>query len=53
MYSMDGKVVQQFHVDGNQKEIVIEIGHQVAIGQYLLTVLTESTRVDKLLRIVR
>jgi len=53
MYSMDGKVVQRFPVDGSQKEIVIEIDNLVAIGQYMLTVLTESTRVDKLLRIVR
>jgi hypothetical protein len=53
MYSMDGKQVQLFEIDGDQKEVVIALGDQVAIGQYLLTVKTEHTRVDKLLRVVR
>lgn len=52
LYGMDGKLVQTFEV-GDKKEVVIEIGSQVAIGQYMLTVKTDMTRVDKLLRVVR
>jgi hypothetical protein len=53
MFSMDGKEVQRFPIGGDAKEAVLELGHDIAIGQYMLTVTTEHTRVDKLLRIVR
>ncbi len=52
MYSMDGKLVERFQAQ-DKKEVVINIGSDVAIGQYLLTVKTRNTRVDKLLRLAR
>lgn len=52
MYSMDGKMVQQFEAE-DKKEVVISINNSVAIGQYLLTVKTRNSRVDKLLRLAR
>ncbi len=52
MYSMDGKIVERFETQ-NKKEVVISIDNSVAIGQYLLTVKTRNTRVDKLLRLAR
>jgi hypothetical protein len=52
MYSMDGKKVQTFQAQ-DKKEMVIGIDNSVAIGQYLLTVKTKNTRLDKLLRVAR
>lgn len=52
MYSMDGKIVQRFEAQ-DKKEIAITINSSIAIGQYLLTVKTRNTRVDKLLRLAR
>jgi len=52
MYSMDGKKVQTFQAQ-DKKEMVINIDNSVAIGQYLLTVKTKNTRLDKLLRLAR
>ncbi|MES2557340.1 MAG: hypothetical protein V4604_14395 [Bacteroidota bacterium] len=52
MYSMDGKIVQRFEAQ-DKKEIVLTLDNSVAIGQYLLTVKTRNTRVDKLLRLAR
>jgi len=51
MFSMDGRTIQQFDIEQNLKEISLNIGEHTAMGQYLLSVETETIRVDRLLRV--
>lgn len=51
MYAMDGRMVKNFAIEPNQNVIVLDIGNETALGQYLLTVETPATRVDKLIHI--
>ncbi len=51
MYSMDGRIVKRFDIEPNQKIVVLDIGIETALGQYLLTVETPATRVDKLIHV--
>ena len=51
MYAMDGRKVKSFALEPDQKIVVLNIGPDTSIGQYLLTVETPETRVDKLIHI--
>lgn len=53
MYAMDGRKVKSFDVAPDQKIVVLDIGVDTSLGQYLLTVETPETRVDKLIHIAR
>lgn len=53
MYAMDGRIVKRFHIEPDQKIVVLNIGEETALGEYLLTVETPATRVDRLIHVSR
>lgn len=52
LYGMDGRIVRSFDIDQDQKKVLLNVGEDTAVGQYLLHIETENTRVDKLLKIM-
>lgn len=51
MYGMDGRKIKNFDIAPDQKVITLDIGSATALGQYILTVETPATRVDKLIHV--
>ncbi len=51
MYGMDGRIVKRFDVAPDQKIVTLNIGEETALGEYLLTVETPATRVDRLIHV--